>query len=117
MEERRQERVAKLLREELGKLLLQKVKDPTVAGVTITAVHVSPDFSIAQIFFAASDDESAKRIGGGLDRASPFLRRQLKSNLRLKRTPELRFKRDLNLEHGSHIDAILREISTEEGEG
>lgn len=111
MQGQRSERVAQLLKQELGELFLRRVKDPIVSGVTITDIQVTNDLSIAKVYFAAEDEASAKKIKDGLTRTAPFLRRELGKKLRLKRTPELRFLRDEALEHGTHIDTILREIS------
>jgi ribosome-binding factor A len=114
MQGRRNERVAELLRQELGSLLLRQVKDPALQALTITDVRVVSDLSVARVYFAAHDDESAAEILGGLERAVPFLRREIGRRLELRRPPELRFARDTVLEEGLRIDAILREISDEE---
>ncbi len=42
---KRTERVAELIRVELGNLILTKLKDPRLGFVTITRVQVSPDYS------------------------------------------------------------------------
>ena len=105
--------MGKAVREELANLLVHKVKDPTIQGVTITDVKVSPDLTVAHVFFAA-DDERAKQINTGLERAAPYLRRQIGARLHLKRSPELRFQRDMALEEGIKIDTILRDIAAQE---
>jgi ribosome-binding factor A len=104
------ERVAELLRAELASLLIRRVKDPCVEGLTITAVVVSPDLSVAKVYFAAPDDEAAARGEEGLDRAASFLRREVAATLRLRKIPDLRFLRDEVLERGMRIDAILKDI-------
>ncbi len=113
---RRNERVAELIRQVLGELLIKRVKDPALRGASLTDVQVSPDLSVARVFFAARDEGEARRIGRGLERATSFLRRELGRRIETKRTPELRFERDLALEQGMRIDAVLREISEEEEE-
>ena len=110
---RRVERVAALIREELGKLLLSRAKDPILREATITEVTVSPDLAVARVFFTGAEGKT-RRIKAALEGATPFLRRQLATQLRLKRTPELRFQQDEALEHGMRVDAILREIAEPE---
>lgn len=110
---RRVERVARLIREELSALIISKLKDPRVAGVTVTDVRVTPDLSVARVYFAAGD-EDADRAAEGLARAAPFLRREVGASLRLRRMPELRFQRDEALEHGHRVDSILKEIGGED---
>lgn len=116
MQGTRNERVAELLRQELGFLLLRRVKDPALQALTITEVRVTQDLSVARIYFAAGSDEQAEEIRKGLGRANAFLRREIGRKLRLKRPPELRFRRDEVLEQGMHIDSILREIGSDEEE-
>lgn len=111
---RRPERVAELLRFELSTLILTRVKDPRVEGLTITGVSVSPDLSVATVYFASGGDEAARRAAEGLERTASFLRREVGARLRLRKTPELRFRRDEALEEGLRIDGILKEL---DGEG
>ncbi len=115
MQGSRHEKVAELVRQELGFLLLRRIKDPALQGLTLTEVRVTSDLSVARIYFAARDDEEAEKISRGLERANAFLRREIGRKLRLKRPPELRFRRDEVLEQGMHIESILREIG-ENGE-
>ena len=110
MEGRRKERVAELIRQQLGQMLVKDVRDPSLREVTFTEVRVSPDLSVAQVFFAAHDDTGAEQARRGLERAAPFFRRELSRLLKLRRTPELRFRRDEVLDQGEHIDTILREL-------
>ena len=112
MEGHRVERISHLLQEKLGLLLLRRVKDPAVQGVTITAVRVSGDLSVAKVYFTARPEE-VERAAKGLERAAPFLRRQLGETLRLRKIPELRFVRDEVIEQGERIDAILRELESD----
>lgn len=107
---RRVDRIGELLKAELSALALRRIKDPRLQGLTITEVSVTPDLSVARVYFAASDDEAAGRIQDALDKAAPFLRREVGAKLRLRKTPELRFRRDEALEHGTRIEAILREL-------
>lgn len=107
---RRHDRVGELIRQELGQLVVNGIKDPAVQGITITDVRVTPDLSMATVYFAAGDD-SAKKIEHGLERATSFLQRRLGAALRLKKVPKLRFRRDQALEEGEHVDSIIREIA------
>jgi ribosome-binding factor A len=107
------ERVGELIRQELGQLLVTRVKDPDVEGVTITEVVVTPDLSMAKVYFAVRD-ERAQRVQRGLERALPFLQRQIGSALRMKKVPRLRFHRDRAIEEGEQVDSLLREIAKSE---
>ena len=107
----RPDRVADQLRSELASLLARDVHDPGIGFVTLTRVQVSPDLQMARVFFTVLGDEKARTTSGrALDRAAPFLRRQIGSRLRLKRAPELKFVYDESIAGQDRIEQLLNEI-------
>jgi ribosome-binding factor A len=88
----RGERLQELIREEVNFLLRNEVRDPRLAGVVATMVQLARDGSCARVWFSVDNDN--RDVGEALDRAAGFLRSQLAESLALKRTPELRFRRD-----------------------
>jgi ribosome-binding factor A len=111
----RPERVADQIRSELAALLSREVHDPGIGFVTLTRVQVSPDLQQARVLYTVLGDDKA-RAGSAraLQRAAPFLRRQLGSRLRLRRTPELRFVYDDSIAGQDRIEQILDELRTAE---
>jgi ribosome-binding factor A len=110
----RPERVGEQIRQELGVVIARDVHDPAVGFVTLTRVKVSPDLQLARIFYTLMGDEKAKReTQRALERATPFLRRQLGSRIRLRRVPELVFEFDASVEHQERIERILIELADE----
>lgn len=83
----RSARLRELIREELNFLLRNEVRDPRLTDVTVT--HVELSGSCARIWYSA-DAETDE----ALERASGLFRNHLAEALSLKRTPELRFRRD-----------------------
>ena len=66
---RRTERVSALLREEIGKLLLENLHDPRLGRVvTVTNVNVSPDLRLASVRISAlgNADEQRGRLPVGI---------------------------------------------------
>ena len=113
----RPERVADQIRGELASLLAREVHDPGLGFVTLTRVQVSPDLQLARVFFTALGDEPSRRNSTrALERAAPFLRRQIGSRLRLKRTPELRFVYDESVAGQDRIEQILNELHAQNPE-
>ena len=107
----RPDRVADQIRGELGLLLTREVHDPGIGFVTITRVQVSPDLQQARVYYTVlGDDKARKNSERALDRAIPFLRRQLGSRLRLRRTPELRWIYDESIAGQDRIEQLLNEI-------
>ncbi len=113
----RPSRVGDQLRAEISELLARQVHDPGIGFLTITQVTVSPDLQVARVYYTTLGDERARReTAKALGRATPFLRRQVGSRLRLKRVPSLEFFFDESIERGDRIERILHEIGAERGD-
>jgi ribosome-binding factor A len=107
----RPDRVADQIRSELAMLLTREVHDPGIGFITLTRVRVSPDLQLAQVSYTVLGDEKAREASGqALARAVPFLRRQIGTRLRLRRTPELRFVYDDSIAGQDRIERILNEL-------
>jgi ribosome-binding factor A len=117
----RPDRVADQIRGELADLLAREVHDPGIGFVTLTRVQVSADIQVARVYYTVLGDEKARqRSGRALERAAPFLRRQIGHRLRLKRVPELTFHYDDAIAGADRIEQILNEIHAadkERGDG
>ena len=107
----RPDRVADQIRGELASLLAREVHDPGIGFVTLTRVQVSPDLQLARVFYTALGDDKARAASSrALERAAPFLRRQIGARLRLKRAPELTFVYDESIAGQDRIEQILNEL-------
>jgi ribosome-binding factor A len=82
-------RLQELIREEVNYLLRNEVRDPRLDGVEITMVELSGER--ARLWFTCEGDEDR---APAFERVAGFIRTNLADNLGLKRTPELRFRRD-----------------------
>ena len=110
----RPERVGQEIRHELSALLTREVSDPGIGFITLTRVQVSPDLQMVRIFYTELGDEKARReTAKALQRATPFLRRQIGARVRLRRVPELRFEFDQGVEHQARVEQILLELQAE----
>jgi ribosome-binding factor A len=79
--------------------------------VTITRVQMTPDLQQARVFYTVlGDDQARKNTGRAIERAGPFLRRQIGSRLRLKRVPELTFLYDESIAGQDRIERLLNEV-------
>jgi ribosome-binding factor A len=85
MSSQRPTRVGEQIREELTELIAREVHDPGIGFITLTA----------------------------LDRARPFLRRQLGRRLRLRHIPDLEFFFDESIERHDRIERILQQLQAE----
>jgi ribosome-binding factor A len=116
---RRTERVNDLLREELDSLLRREAKDPRLGSIwSITDVEVSRDLRYAKVFVSVlGTDEEAESTLAGMNAARSFLRRELSHRLNtMHHVPEISFKRDVSIERGARMSAMLDELAREREE-
>ena len=109
MGERRPARVAHLVQAELARLLLREVKDPRLQHVTVTAVRMSPDLRVANVYVRTLGAGDAAPLDA-LRRAAPFLRGEVGRALGLRVTPELRFAHDTVPDDAQRLDDLLRAV-------
>ncbi|MCP4337445.1 MAG: 30S ribosome-binding factor RbfA [Desulfobulbaceae bacterium] len=113
-EQKRSSRVAEAIRNELATLLLSKVRDPRLLGVSISRVEVPDDLSLARVFFTVFGDKKEIREAGiGLEKAKGFMRSHIAKTLNLRFTPALIFKYDDVVEKVAELDEIFQEIANE----
>ncbi|MCH8336427.1 MAG: 30S ribosome-binding factor RbfA [Proteobacteria bacterium] len=104
----RNQRLGAQLRRILSEVIRFESKDPGVADLTLTAVELSKDLSVAKIYFSLlNPDDDPKLALDGLQRASGFLRRRLGNELTVRHVPELRFVHDDSVAHGVQISRLI----------
>jgi len=117
MATRRTERVSALLQEAIAEQIARGIKDPRVAGVTVTGVDASPDLRQAAVYYRVLGDETDRaRAQGGLARAAGYIQSVVGRELRLRYTPSLRFVFDPTLDVASRVDALLAGTASPEGD-
>ncbi|OPZ58795.1 MAG: Ribosome-binding factor A [Deltaproteobacteria bacterium ADurb.Bin510] len=112
----RQARVGDQIRDSIAELLLRRVKDPRVEGVTITGVDVSVDLKEADVYYCVYDESRLDQVLDGLKSAEGFLRYELKKALKIRCIPELHFKFDQSFDYGLKIDKLLDGLEKHEGD-
>jgi ribosome-binding factor A len=110
----RPDRVGEQIRIELTQLLARDVHDPGVGFITLTKVTVTPDLQLARVYYTTLGDEKAQtETARALQRACPFLRRQVAQRIRLRRVPELEFFYDKSVAQHDRVEQILQELKAE----
>ena len=105
----RANRVAEQMKKELGDIIGRKIKDPRVGFVTVTDVSVTGDLQEATVYITSLGNEREKsETLKALEKASGFIRSEIGTRIRLRRTPEIKFEFDTSIEYGNKIDALLR---------
>ena len=110
----RPDRVGEEIRQGISLAISREVHDPGIGFITVTRVKVSPDLQQARVYYTTLGDEKARReTERALERAKPFLRRRIGSQVRLRRVPELAFEFDRAVEHQDRIEQLLIELADE----
>ncbi len=113
--ERRPDRVAAAIREEVARVLSRDVQDPRIAGafVTVTSCEVSRDLRTAKVFVSILGDDDAKAAArDGLADLAPQLRGPIGRALRLRAAPEIFFRVDESIAYAARIETLLAQIKT-----
>jgi len=117
MSRRRLQRLNEQFKRELSELIRTGVRDPRVGLVTVTAVDITSDISLARVYVRVLGDAAEVEEGlAGLTAAAPFLRAALGRELTIRRIPELRFQRDQSMEHALRIERILADVLPDDEE-
>ena len=108
---KRSVRVGDQIQKEVSILLLEKVKDPRVKGVTVTGVRLNDDLKLARIYFSVMGSrDQINRAQAGLDSARGYIKKQMGLRMGLRYVPEITFVHDESLEKGSTMDKLFLEI-------
>lgn len=114
----RMRRVDEAMREVLSDALTKDVKDPRVGFVTITDVKTSPDLRHARVYVSVLGEQDAVDASlDGLRSAHGFLQARINRELRLKRTPELRFEHDDTAQRALRLQELIDEAARGRDEG
>jgi ribosome-binding factor A len=107
-------RVNEILREVLADAL-ERLKDidERLGLLTITAVECEPDLRHAVVYFSSLDEASREALSGSRVR----LQAAISAEVRLKRTPQLRFEADPSVQAGRRVEDILRSIHDDDDRG
>ena len=110
MDSTRQQKISRLIQKELSEMFVQQTKLTRGLLVTVSAVRVSPDLSIASaylsIFPSEKGEETIKNINGNVKVIRYDLGQRVRHQLRI--IPELRFFLDTSLDYLEHIDEQLK---------
>jgi ribosome-binding factor A len=110
----RLDRLGDQIRSETSDILAREVHDRGVGFVTITRVSLTSDLQIARIYYTTMATGDARtETARALERAKPFVRRQLAGRLGLRRVPELEFRFDQSIEQHARIEQLIHDIHEE----
>lgn len=107
----RTERVASLIKEEVGMLITREFRDPSYGFITVTEVHMTPDLRIAKIYVSIMGNSEVKdRTMAMLEERKGEVRGMIGSTVRLKFTPSVQFYIDETLDRVEKINNLIKQI-------
>jgi ribosome-binding factor A len=119
MASRRQQKVARVIRESVSKTILLGLSDPRVKGlISVTEVDVSPDMKNATVYLSILTPENRGQdtIFEALCHASAHFQHQLSGELTGKCCPKLQFKQDQKVKKTLETLRLIEEAEHEYSE-
>lgn len=111
----RVQRVAEEIKQEIGKIIHDELKDPRIGFVTITKVDLSPDLRYASVYFSVLGTKKELRdTQVGLARSAGFVRKLLGRRMKLRYTPQVTFRLDESAEYSIRISEVLEKIKNKD---
>ena len=109
MESTRQAKISRLLQKELSEIFRQQTAKTHGVIVSVSAVRVSPDLSIARAYLSVFPSDKAQESMESINASAKTVRYELAQKVRfqLRKVPELQFYLDDSLDYIANIDSLL----------
>lgn len=110
METTRQNKISRLIQKELSEIFLLQTKAMSGVLVSVSAVRISPDMSIARVYLSVFPSEKSQEIVKNINANMKSIRYELGTRVRhqLRIIPELKFFVDDSLDYVERIDELLK---------
>ncbi len=110
METTRQSKIARLLQKELSEIFLLQTKAMPGVLISVSAVRISPDMSVARVYLSVFPSEKSSEIVKNINDNMKSIRYELGTRVRhqLRIIPELKFFVDDSLDYIEKIDSLLK---------
>lgn len=110
METTRQNKISRLIQKELSEIFLLQTKSMNGVLVSVSAVRISPDMSIARVYLSVFPSERSQEIVKNINDNMKSIRYELGTRVRhqLRIIPELKFFVDDSLDYAECIDELLK---------
>lgn len=110
MESTRQAKICRLLQKEISEIFRQQTAKTHGTIVSVSAVRVSPDLSIAKVYLSVFPSDKAQDVLQAAKEQMKPIRYELAQKVRyqLRKVPELAFYLDDSLDYLENIDRLLK---------
>ena len=110
MDTTRQNKISRLIQKELSEIFLLQTKSMNGVLVSVSAVRITPDMSIARVYLSVFPSERSQEIVKNINDNMKSIRYELGTRVRhqLRIIPELKFFVDDSLDYAERIDELLK---------
>ena len=110
----RMKRINDRIKQVLSVLLISKIDDPRLNGVSVTDVKVDRELDFANIYVSSLDGaKSSREVIAALNHARGYLKYEIAQEVELRVMPRLRFFWDPTPEKADRIDSLLAQLHQE----
>jgi ribosome-binding factor A len=110
-------RVASLIKEEIGAILIREYSGLSHGFTTVTDVTVTGDLRIAKVYFSImGTPEVQRKTMEMLEDERGHIRGIVGSHLHMRFVPELQFFHDTTMDRVDRINTLIREIHRKDNE-
>ncbi len=109
MENKRMAKIQRMLQKELSEIFRRQTAALGGVMVSVSAVKVSPDLSIARVYLSIFPSQNSHEILENIKTQSKTVRYELAARVKeiLRKCPELHFYLDDSLDYIENIDRLL----------
>ena len=110
METTRQNKISRLIQKEMSEIFLLQTTSMNGVLVSVSAVRITPDMSIARVYLSVFPSERSQEIVKNINDNMKSIRYELGTRVRhqLRIIPELKFFVDDSLDYAERIDELLK---------
>jgi len=116
MATRRQEKVARVVKEAVSDAVVHHLSDPRIEGfISVTRVEMAPDLRNAEVFLSifGEDEVTQKKTFKGIEHARVHIQSLVASKMKSKFSPVLHFHLDDKLKKTMEMMKIINETTRE----
>ncbi len=109
MESKRQAKISRMLQKELSEIFRRQTAALGGVLVSVSAVRITPDLSIARVYLSIFPPQKAAEILENVKKQTKTVRYELARNVKevLRKCPDLQFYLDDSLDYIENIDRLL----------
>jgi len=103
-------RLNRLIKEELGKIILREIEFPSGIIVTITRIETSSDLTSARVFIGTFPEKFALDSLNVLNDQIYFIQQKLNKKLNMRPVPKLIFRQEKETIKAGKVEELLEKV-------